>query len=97
MRFNVEADGHVRNAEAVSAIDTDLGIAACAKRVLSEWVFAKHPGEADRRRAHLSLAMSSSADVDPEDGATASLFWVCGSWDGRAPRQRASLPLHGWR
>jgi hypothetical protein len=46
LRFNVEADGHVRNAEAVSALDTDLEIAACAKRVLSEWVFAKHPGEA---------------------------------------------------
>jgi hypothetical protein len=46
LRFNVEADGHVRNAEAVSAPDTDLEIAACAKRVLSEWVFAKHAGEA---------------------------------------------------
>ena len=46
VRFNVEADGHVRNAEAVSALDTDLEIAACAKRVLSEWVFAKHAGEA---------------------------------------------------
>ena len=46
LRFNVEADGHVRNAEAVSALDTDLEIAACAKRVLSGWVFAKHPGEA---------------------------------------------------
>jgi len=46
LRFNVEADGHVRNAEAVSALDTDLEIAACAKRVLSEWVFAKHAGEA---------------------------------------------------
>ena len=46
LRFNVEADGHVRNAEAVSAPDTDLEIAACAKRVLSEWVFAKHTGEA---------------------------------------------------
>ena len=46
LRFDVEADGHVRNAEAVSAIDTDLEIAACAKRVLSEWVFAKHSGEA---------------------------------------------------
>jgi hypothetical protein len=45
LRFNVEADGHVRNAEAVSALDTDLEIAACAKRVLSGWVFAKHPGE----------------------------------------------------
>lgn len=46
LRFNVEADGHVRNAEAVSAPETDLEIAACAKRVLSEWVFAKHAGEA---------------------------------------------------
>jgi len=46
LRFNIEADGHVRNAEAVSALDTDLEIAACAKRVLSEWVFAKHTGEA---------------------------------------------------
>lgn len=46
LRFNVEADGHVRNAEAVSAPETDLEIAACAKRVLSEWVFAKHVGEA---------------------------------------------------
>jgi hypothetical protein len=45
LRFDIEADGHVRNAEAVSAIDTDLEIAACAKRVLSEWVFAKHQGE----------------------------------------------------
>jgi hypothetical protein len=46
LHFNIEADGHVRNAEAVSALDTDLEIAACAKRVLSEWVFAKHEGEA---------------------------------------------------
>jgi hypothetical protein len=46
LRFDVEADGHVRNAEAVFAPETDLEIAACAKRVLSEWVFAKHAGEA---------------------------------------------------
>jgi len=46
LRFNVEADGHVRDAEAISALDTDLEIAACAKRVLSEWVFAKHAGAA---------------------------------------------------
>jgi hypothetical protein len=46
LRFNVEADGHVRDAEAVSAPSTDLEIAACAKRVLSEWVFAKHGGDA---------------------------------------------------
>ncbi len=46
LRFNVEADGHVRDAEAVSAPQTDLELAACAKRVLSQWVFAKHGGEA---------------------------------------------------
>ena len=46
MRFNVEADGRVRDAEAVSAPGTDSQIAACAKRVLSEWVFAKHAGDA---------------------------------------------------
>jgi hypothetical protein len=44
LRFDVEPDGHVRDAEAVSAPETDLEIAACAKRVLSEWVFAKHAG-----------------------------------------------------
>lgn len=42
VRFTVEPDGHVRDAEAISAPGTDLEIAACAKRVLSEWVFAKH-------------------------------------------------------
>jgi hypothetical protein len=31
----------VRDAEALSADGTDLEVAACAKRVLSEWVFAK--------------------------------------------------------
>ena len=42
--FTVQANGHVREAEAVSAAGTDLEIAACAKRVVSEWVFAKHTG-----------------------------------------------------
>jgi hypothetical protein len=42
LRFTVEPSGRVRDAEAVSATDTDLEVAACAKRVLSEWVFARH-------------------------------------------------------
>jgi hypothetical protein len=39
LRWTVQPDGHVRNAEAVGAVDTDLEVAACAKRVMSEWVF----------------------------------------------------------
>ena len=42
VRFTVEPNGRVRDAETVSAPATDLEIAACAKRVLSEWLFAKH-------------------------------------------------------
>ena len=42
LRFTVEPSGRVRNAEAVWAANTDLDVAACAKRVLSEWTFAKH-------------------------------------------------------
>jgi len=41
LRFTIEKSGRVRNAEALSADGTDLEVAACAKRVLSEWVFAK--------------------------------------------------------
>lgn len=44
VNFTVQPNGHVREAEAVSAAGTDLEIAACAKRVVSEWVFAKHTG-----------------------------------------------------
>ena len=52
-RFTVEQSGHVRDAEAVSATDTDLEVAACAKRVLSEWVFARHAsGEVTVERAY---------------------------------------------
>jgi hypothetical protein len=39
LRWTIQPDGHVRNAEAVGAVDTDLDVAACAKRVMSEWVF----------------------------------------------------------
>ncbi|HVT07483.1 MAG TPA: hypothetical protein VHO67_08490 [Polyangia bacterium] len=42
LRFTIEPSGRVRDAEAVSAANTDLDVAACAKRVLSEWTFAKH-------------------------------------------------------
>ncbi|HLK93999.1 MAG TPA: hypothetical protein VKZ18_29165 [Polyangia bacterium] len=45
LRFTVQPDGRVRDAEAISAPDTDLEVAACAKRVLSEWVFARHHGD----------------------------------------------------
>ncbi len=46
VRFTVEPSGRVRDAEAVSASDTDPEVSACAKRVLTEWVFAKHAGQA---------------------------------------------------
>jgi hypothetical protein len=42
IRFTIEPSGRVRDAEALAAAGTDLEVAACAKRVLSEWVFAKH-------------------------------------------------------
>lgn len=42
LRFTVEPSGRVRDAEAVWAANTDLDVAACAKRVLSNWTFAKH-------------------------------------------------------
>jgi len=41
LRFTIERSGRVREAEALEAPGTDLEVAACAKRVLSEWVFAK--------------------------------------------------------
>ena len=45
LRFTIEHSGRVRDAEAISADGTDLEVAACAKRVLSEWVFAKRGKE----------------------------------------------------
>jgi hypothetical protein len=45
LRFTIEHSGRVRDAEAVSAAGTDLEVAACAKRVLTEWVFAKRGKE----------------------------------------------------
>jgi hypothetical protein len=46
VRFSIDRDGHVRDAEALLAPATDLEIAACAKRVISEWTFAKRPNRA---------------------------------------------------
>ena len=46
VRFSIDQDGHVRDAEALLAPATDLEIAACAKRVISEWTFAKRPTSA---------------------------------------------------
>jgi hypothetical protein len=41
LRWTVEATGRVKNAEAVAVQATDLEVAACAKRVITEWVFPK--------------------------------------------------------
>ena len=46
LRFVVEPNGRVHDAEAVAASDTDHEVAACAKRILSEWAFGKHAGTA---------------------------------------------------
>jgi hypothetical protein len=46
VRFTIERSGRVRDAEALTAEGTDLEVAACAKRVLSEWVFAKRAKDA---------------------------------------------------
>jgi hypothetical protein len=46
VRFSVEPDGHVRDAEALRAPGTDLEIAACAKRVVTQWSFVKRPSRA---------------------------------------------------
>jgi len=41
LRFTIDKSGRVRDAEALTAVNTDLEVAACAKRVLSESVFVK--------------------------------------------------------
>jgi len=46
LRFTIARTGRVHDAEALSAIDTDLEVAACAKRVLSDWQFAKRAHDA---------------------------------------------------
>jgi hypothetical protein len=46
LRFTIERTGRVREAEALSAIDTDPEVAACAKRVLSDWTFRKRVRDA---------------------------------------------------
>ena len=44
LRWTIEPSGRVHDAEALLAPQTDTEVAACAKRVISEWVFAKQPG-----------------------------------------------------
>ena len=44
LRWTIEPSGGVHNAEALLAPQTDSEVAACAKRVISEWTFAKQPG-----------------------------------------------------
>jgi hypothetical protein len=46
LRFVVEPNGRVHDAEAVAEKDTDHEVAACAKRILSDWAFGKHAGAA---------------------------------------------------
>ena len=46
LRFIVEPNGRVHDAEAISAKETDHEVAACAKRILTEWSFGKHNGTA---------------------------------------------------
>jgi hypothetical protein len=47
LRFTIEGSGRVREAEALSTVQTDLEVAACAKRVLSEWRFPKQARAAE--------------------------------------------------
>jgi hypothetical protein len=46
LRWTIEPSGRVQDAEAVLAPQTDTEVAACAKRVISDWTFAKQPGGA---------------------------------------------------
>jgi hypothetical protein len=80
LRFTVEANGQVRNAEALSVADTDLEIAACAKRVLSERVFAKRPGGAITIEHTYRLGGRAAAGETPVQGVGA------GSGASRAAR-----------
>ena len=44
LRWTIEASGRVHDAEALLAPQTDTEVAACAKRVISDWTFARQPG-----------------------------------------------------
>jgi hypothetical protein len=52
LRFTIEKTGRVREAEALSALDTDLEVAACAKRVLSGWTFTRRERDAVAERSY---------------------------------------------
>jgi hypothetical protein len=44
LRWTIEPSGRVHDAEALLAPQTDHEVAACAKRVITEWTFAKQTG-----------------------------------------------------
>lgn len=46
LRWTIESSGRVHDAEALLAPQTDTEVAACAKRVISDWTFTKQPGGA---------------------------------------------------
>jgi hypothetical protein len=60
LRFTIEPNGRVHNAEALSAPGTDLDVAACAKRVLSEWVFPKRLKDATQVERTYRFVTSAS-------------------------------------
>jgi len=47
VQFTIDKSGRVREAEALSAVDTDLEVAACAKRVLADWKFPQRARDAE--------------------------------------------------
>jgi len=61
VRFSVDKSGRVHDAEAVATADTDLDVAACAKRVLSEWEFRKRARPATDVERTYSFADSPHA------------------------------------
>jgi hypothetical protein len=65
LRFIVEPNGRVHEAEAVAASGTDYEVAACAKRILSEWAFGKHTGTAVvvERNYHFPDHVAAGTDV----------------------------------
>jgi hypothetical protein len=63
LRFVVEPNGRVHDAEAVSAAGTDHEVAACAKRILSDWAFGKHSGTAVLVERNYQLGDRSPAAV----------------------------------
>jgi hypothetical protein len=70
LRFIVEPNGRVHDAEALSASGTDHEVAACAKRILSEWAFGKHSGTAVVVERNYHFADHATGEVlSPVPGA----------------------------